>query len=79
MLPNPLILNNDPRFGIQTNGFGFIISWVTKIPVIVEACTNPANHIWSPVATNTLTDGWSCFSDPDWTNYSARLYRIRSP
>jgi hypothetical protein len=79
MLPNPLILNNGPGFGVHTNGFGFIISWATNIPVVVEACTSLANPIWSPVNTNTLTDGTSYFSDPDWTNYPARFYRLRSP
>ena len=76
-LPNPLILNNS--FGVQTNGFGFIISWATSIPVVVEACTNLANPTWSPVETNTLTDGWSYFSDAQSTNYSGRFYRLRSP
>ena len=79
LLPNPLILTNGPSFGVQTNGFGFIISWATNIPVVVEACTNLANPAWSPVGTNTLTDGSSYFSDPQWTNYPARFYRLRSP
>ncbi len=80
MLPYPLILNNNsPSFGVQTNGFGFIISWATNIPVVVEACADLANPIWSPVGTNTLTGGSSYFSDPQWTNYSARFYRLRSP
>ena len=69
VLPNPLILTAYRRFGVQTNGFGFIISWATNIAVVVEACTNLANPIWSPVGTNTLTDGSSYFSDPQWTNY----------
>jgi hypothetical protein len=79
LLPNPLILNSGPSFGVQTNGFGFIISWATNISVVVEACTNLANPIWSPVGTNTLTGGLSHFSDPAWTNYPARLYRLRTP
>ena len=29
----------------------------------VEASTDLATPTWSPVATNTLTDGWSYFSD----------------
>jgi hypothetical protein len=78
-LPYPLILNNSPSFGVQSNGFGFIISWATNIPVVVEACTNLAGPLWSPVGTNTLTDGSSYFSDPEWTNYPARFYRLRSP
>ena len=78
-LPNPLILNNSPSFGVRTNRFGFIISWATNVPVAVEACTNLANHTWAPVGTNTLTGGWSYFSDPKWTNYPCRFYRVRSP
>ena len=78
-LPNPLILTGGPGFGVQSNAFGFITSWGTNLPVVVEACTNPANHSWSPVQTNALTDGWSYFSDPQWANSPARFYRIRSP
>jgi hypothetical protein len=78
-LPNPVILDFGPSFGVQTNRFGFIISWATNVPVIVEASTNLANPTWSPVSTNTLTSGMSYFSDPQWTNYPARFYRIRSP
>jgi hypothetical protein len=47
--------------------------------VVVEASTNLANPVWSPVGTNTLTGGASYFSDPRWTNYPARFYRLRSP
>jgi hypothetical protein len=78
-LPNPLILNNSPGFGVNTNQFGFTISWATNIPVVVEACTNFVNPVWQPVATNTLTSGSSYFSDPQWTNYPGRFYRLRSP
>ena len=79
VLPNPLILKNGPSFGVQTNQFGFIISWATNLSVVVEACTNLANPNWAPLQTNTLTGGWSYFSDPQWANYPARLYRLRSP
>jgi hypothetical protein len=41
--------------------------------VAVEACTNLANPVWSPLATKNVTDGWSYFSDPDWTNHPARF------
>jgi hypothetical protein len=77
-LPHPLILSS-PSFGVQTNSFGFIVSWATNLSVVVETCTNPANHSWSPLRTNTLGGGWFYFSDPAWTNYPARLYRVRSP
>ena len=79
LLPNPVILNNNPAFGVQTNRFGFIISWATNLSVVVEACTNLASHTWSPVATNPLTGGTNYFSDSKWTNYPGRFYRVRSP
>jgi hypothetical protein len=78
-LPNPGILTTAPSFGIQANGFGFIISWATNLSVVVEAATNLANPSWSPVATNALTGGSSYFSDAEWTNYPGRFYRLRSP
>jgi len=78
-LPNPLILDFGPSFGVQTNGFGFVISWATNLPVVVEASTSLANPNWSPLATNTLTSGSSYFSDPQWTNHPTRFYRLRSP
>lgn len=78
-LPNPIILTTAPGFGIQTNAFGFIISWATNIPVVVEACTNLAGSNWSPAGTKVLTGGWSYFSDHYWTHFPARIYRVRSP
>jgi hypothetical protein len=77
VLPNPAILNFGPGFGVQINGFGFVISWATHNSAVVEATTNLAT--WLPAMTNTLTGGWSYFSDPDWTNHPARFYRVRSP
>ena len=79
VLPCPVILTTAPSFGIQTDRFGFVISWATNVPVVVEASTTLANAIWLRVGTNTLTNGCSYFSDPAWTNYPARFYRLRSP
>jgi hypothetical protein len=31
------------------------------------------------VSTNTLVEGWSYFSDPEWATFPARFYRVRSP
>jgi hypothetical protein len=78
-LPYPLILNNGPGFGVQANGFSFTISWATNIPVVVEASTNLANPVWTPVATNTLSGGLSYFTDAQWRKYPRRFYRITSP
>jgi len=78
-LPNPAILTFEPNFGVHTNRFGFTISWDTNISVAVDACTNLAKPAWTPIATNTLTGGAAYFSDPQWTNYPGRFYRLRSP
>jgi len=47
--------------------------------VVVEACTNPLNPDWQPLQTNLLTTGSAEFSDPDWTSFPSRFYRLRSP
>jgi hypothetical protein len=78
-LPQPLILGRGPGFGVQSNQFGFIISWATNVPVVVEATTNLTAPFWTPVATNALTTGASYFSEAAWTNYSQRYYRLRTP
>jgi len=77
-LPNPLILTTAPSFGVQTNGFGFIISWATNVPVVVEASPTLTTPTWSPVATNALVNGSFVFTDPQWTNHTGRFYRLRS-
>ena len=78
MLWNPQAQTSDASFGVRTNKFGFNITGTTNIPIKVAACTNPANPTWFPLQTCTLTNGSIYFSDPQWTNYPARLYRIRS-
>jgi hypothetical protein len=79
LLPNPLILNHSPGIGVHTNGFGFIISWATNVSLVVEASASLSIPAWSPVGTNALIEGWSYFSDPQWSNYTRRFYRIRLP
>jgi hypothetical protein len=78
-LPYPVILKQTVGLGLPTNGFGFSIAWNTNIPVVIEACTDVANPLWSPVGTNTLTNGLSYFSDAQWTNSPSSFYRVRSP
>jgi hypothetical protein len=75
----PQMQTGGTNFGVQSNQFGFNINWASGQTVVVEACTDLANPIWSPVGTNTLTGGSSYFSDPQWTNYPSRFYRLRSP
>jgi hypothetical protein len=73
------VQTRDGSFGVRTNQFGFNINWASGQTIVVEASEDLANHSWSPVATNILTGGSAYFGDPQWTNYPARFYRIRSP
>jgi len=72
----PQMQTRDGSFGVQSNQFGFNINWASGQTVVVEACTNLANPVWQPVQTNTLTSGSFYFSDPAWTNYPSRFYRL---
>jgi hypothetical protein len=76
--PNLMLNNRAPNFGVGSNGFGFTVSGTSNAPVIVEASMFKTPG-WLPIYAFTLTNGLVHFSDPQWTNYSARFYRIRSP
>ena len=75
----PQVQTRDGSFGMRTNRFGFNIAWASGMIVVVETCTNLTNPLWSPLQTNTLAGDSFYFSDPAWTNYSRRFYRLRSP
>lgn len=77
--PYPMILEGGAKPGINASGFNFSVSWATNRSVVIESCANLANPVWQPIHTNTLVDGSFHFSDPAWTNYPARYYRILSP
>ena len=79
VLWNPQAQTGDGSFGVLSNQFGFNITGTTNIPLVAEACTNLANASWTALQTCTLTNGSIYFSDPAWTNYPGRFYRIRSP
>ncbi len=79
VLWNPLVDTTDASFGVRTNRFGFTITGASNLVLVVEASTSLANPAWIPVGTNTLVFGSSYFGDPQWTNYPARFYRLRSP
>jgi len=78
----PTVLWNPQATVFTTAGgqFGFNITGPTNAIIVVEACTNLFNPAWVPVSTNTLLgSGTSSFSDPQWTNYPIRFYRLSSP
>jgi len=75
----PEVLTSDASFGVQSNGFGFNITWASGQTVVVEACTNLAGPVWLPIQTTILTNGSCYFSDPQWMDYPGRFYRLSSP
>lgn len=79
VLWNPQAQTGDGSFGVKANQFGFNITGSSNIVVVVKACTNLANQVWTPVGTNILTDGTSYFSDAQWTNYPRRFYGFSWP
>ena len=76
---NPQAQTTDGSFGVRQNQFGFNIAGTPDIPIVIEASAALAAASWIPLQTCTLTNGLLYFSDPQWTNYSSRFYRIRSP
>jgi hypothetical protein len=66
--------------GVTASQFGFGITGPANTAIVVEACTDLANPVWLPVATNTLGNlGIGYFSDPQTGSYSARYYRFSAP
>ncbi len=81
VLWNPLIQAGGANFGVLNNEFGFNITngSTTNIPIVVEACTNLACPVWTPLTNVNLTNGLFYFNEPLQTNSSGRYYRISSP
>jgi hypothetical protein len=65
--------------GVRTNQFGFNITGTSNLVVVIEASTNLANPVWSPLQTNTLDSNSLYFTEPQWSNYPSRFYRLRWP
>lgn len=65
--------------GLETNSANFKIAGDTNQVVVVETATNLLDPVWMPVQVAVLADGTASFTDPQWTNYPGRFYRLRSP
>jgi len=79
VLWNALIQAGNSSLGVRSNQFMFNITGTTGIPIVVEACTNLASPVWTPLQTLMLNNGSFSFSEPLQTNNSGRFYRISSP
>jgi len=75
----PEIWTDHPTFGVHSNHFGFTIDYWESGLVVVEVCSNLTSNDWTPVETNTMAWGSGYFSDPNWSNYSNRYYRLSMP
>jgi hypothetical protein len=71
-LPYPVILSGTTT--LNAGQFGFTISWATNVPVTIDVSSDLLT--WVAVATNTLTNGTSSFSDT--RKYANRFYRLRA-
>jgi hypothetical protein len=73
------VRSSDASFGVRSNQFGFNILWASGMVVAVDASPDLANPVWTSLQTNTLAGDTLYFSDPQWTNYPTRFYRLRWP
>ena len=72
---NPTV-QQDTTFGFASDRFGFNIAGTPDIPVKVEATTNLATGVWTPLTNATLgASGSIHFTDPS-TNKPSCFYRI---
>lgn len=78
VLWNPHMLR-DSNFGVVSQSFGFVVAGTPDIPVLIERSNGDFVPPWNALQICTLTNGLIYFSDPQWTNYPYRYYRIRSP
>jgi len=69
----------DGNFGMQNQQFGFNITGTSNLVAVVEACTNLASPVWSPLQTVSLTNGTYYFSEPFQTNTVTRFYQVSMP
>jgi hypothetical protein len=69
----PVILVNDPSFGVRSNQFNFQVRAVAGQTVVIEASSNLRD--WVPRSTNQVTSTVFGFADPIYL--PARFYRAR--
>ena len=75
----PTLKGPDGGLVAKDGKFGFEVMGVPGLQVIVEACSDSAHSTWTTALTGTLVNGSLDFSDPQWTNSTARFYRVRVP
>jgi hypothetical protein len=79
VLWNPSFQTSGPRVGVQNGQFGLNIIGTAGIPIVLEACTNLTNPVWTPLASGTLTNGEFSYSEPLQPNTPSRFFGVRFP
>jgi BspA type Leucine rich repeat region (6 copies) len=74
-LPYPVIVKS----GLEAGGMSLTVSWLTNLPVVVEAATTLVKPTWQPLQTNVPSNGTFVVSDPNWNHQPVRFYRARTP
>ncbi len=65
--------------GVSNGEFGFNIVGTNNYTVVVVACANLANPVWTPFQTLNLSRGSSHFSEPIQSNIPGRYYSLAPP
>jgi hypothetical protein len=76
LAPTPLSIAS---LAVNDNGFGFAIKGALNQVVVVEACTNLANPVWSTAQTITISDTVMYFSDPPLAGISGAVLPVARP
>jgi len=64
---------------VGPNGFTFTVGGNVNMAFLVQACSNLADPVWVPLATNRLWSGRFPFCDPAANNHTSRFYRVLLP
>jgi hypothetical protein len=72
----PWIITSGPLFGVQNNGFGFVITNTANTYIVVDLCTNLTNPIWSPLLSFDLTNNSVYFSGPLLFDRPGHFFRL---
>jgi hypothetical protein len=76
---NPKMEVANADSGLGPNLFGFNISGSNDFTVVVEASTNLTTGTWETVSTHSLSNRNYFFTDPKFSVYPERFYRLRTP
>jgi hypothetical protein len=71
------VSNSGNTAGVVGGQFGFTVTGPFGAPFVIDASTNLLD--WSPVSSASLNGSGYRFSDPQWSSFNRRFYRVRMP